>query len=95
MDKKKVLIIDDSALIRKMLTDALETSRNIEVVGTAMDPYIAVNKIKKLEPDLLTLDIEMPRMDGLTFLSRLMVANPLPVIMVSSFTDSGARETIK
>jgi two-component system chemotaxis response regulator CheB len=93
--KKKVLIIDDSAVMRRMLTDALNESPNIEVVGTAMDPYIAVNKIKKLQPDMLTLDIEMPRMDGLTFLEKLMIANPLPVIMVSAFTDAGANETLK
>lgn len=95
MQKIKVLIVDDSAVMRKYLSDVLSDSSDIEVVATAMDPYIAVNKIKKFQPDVLTLDIEMPRMDGLTFLSKLMAANPLPVVMVSSFTDRGASSTVK
>ncbi len=88
-------MVDDSAVMRKTLTDILNQSNKIEVVGTALDPYIAVNKIKQLNPDVLTLDIEMPRMDGLTFLRKLMIANPMPVIMVSAFTDKGAVQTIK
>lgn len=95
MNKIKVLVVDDSAVMRKTLTDILNQSSKIEVVGTALDPYIAVNKIKQLQPDVLTLDIEMPRMDGLTFLRKLMIANPMPVIMVSAFTDAGATQTIK
>ncbi len=95
MDKIKVLVVDDSAVMRKLLSDILNGSRDIEVVGTALDPIIAVDKIKKLQPDVLTLDIEMPRMDGLTFLSKLMIASPLPVIMVSSKTEYGAVETLK
>jgi len=95
MDKIKVLIVDDSAVMRKALTEALTSSKNIEVVGTALDPYIAVNKIKRLEPDLLTLDIEMPRMDGITFLSKLMISHPMPVIMVSALTEEGASKTIE
>ncbi|TAL29781.1 MAG: chemotaxis response regulator protein-glutamate methylesterase [Spirochaetes bacterium] len=95
MKKIKVLIVDDSAVTRKLLTDALSKSREIEVVGTAMDPFIAVNKIKSLAPDVMTLDIEMPRMDGITFLSKLMISHPMPVIMVSSFTDAGATATMK
>jgi two-component system chemotaxis response regulator CheB len=95
MKKIKVLIVDDSAVTRKFLTESLSRSRSIEVVATALDPFIAVNKIKKFDPDVLTLDVEMPRMDGLTFLSKLMVARPMPVIMVSSFTDAGARVTMK
>ncbi|MGB4270757.1 MAG: response regulator, partial [Spirochaetota bacterium] len=95
MNKIKVLVVDDSAVMRKTLTDILNGSSKIEVVGTALDPYIAVNKIKQLNPDVLTLDIEMPRMDGLTFLRKLMLANPMPVIMVSAFTDKGALQTIQ
>ncbi|MBN2158591.1 MAG: chemotaxis response regulator protein-glutamate methylesterase [Spirochaetes bacterium] len=95
MKKVKVLIIDDSAVARKYLSEALSGSKNIEIVATALDPIIATEKIKKFNPDVLTLDVEMPRMDGLTFLSKLMVARPMPVIMVSSFTDAGARVTMK
>lgn len=95
MNKVKVLIIDDSAVVRKMLTEALSISKRIEVVGAALDPFIAVNKIKKLKPDVLTLDIEMPRMDGITFLSKLMISNPMPVIMVSAQTEEGADITMK
>lgn len=90
-----MLIVDDSAVMRKMLSEALSKSREIDVIGTALDPIIAVDKIKRLEPDVLTLDIEMPRMDGLTFLSKLMIAHPMPVIMVSAFTDEGAARTMK
>ena len=95
MNKIKVLIVDDSAVVRKLLTEALSKSRHIEVVGGALDPYIAADKINRLNPDVLTLDIEMPRMDGLTFLSKLMISHPMPVIMVSSLTDKGASATIK
>ena len=95
MAKIKVLIVDDSAVMRRFLSDALAMSSEIEVVATAIDPYIAANKIKKFQPDVITLDIEMPRMDGLTFLNKLMMANPLPVVMVSSLTDKGAAETVK
>jgi len=91
----KVLIVDDSAVMRKFLTEVLSKSPKIEVVGTAIDPFIAVNKLKSLAPDVLTLDIEMPKMDGLTFLSKLMVASPMPVIMVSTLTEKGARQTIR
>ena len=95
MNKIRVMIVDDSAVMRKFLTESLSQSSRIEVVGTALDPYIAADKINKLRPDVLTLDIEMPRMDGLTFLKKLMIASPMPVIMVSSFTDSGARVTLQ
>lgn len=95
MNKIKVLIVDDSAVMRTTLTKILSSDREIEVVGTALDPFIAVNKIKTLDPDVLTLDIEMPRMDGLTFLTKLMVARPMPVIMVSSLTDKGTAATMK
>src|SRR6266850_5430865 len=90
----RVLIVDDSALVRQMLTDMLQTDPMIEVIGTASDPYIAREKIKSLNPDVLTLDVEMPRMDGLTFLRNLMRLHPMPVIMVSSLTDKGAEVTL-
>ncbi|MEE9551482.1 MAG: response regulator, partial [Gammaproteobacteria bacterium] len=90
MNKIKVLIIDDSALIRQMLTDILSSDRHIEVVGSAMDPYLAREKIKKLNPDVLTLDVEMPKMDGISFLRSLMRLRPMPVVMVSSLTEKGA-----
>lgn len=86
----RVLIVDDSAIVRKILCDALGGETDIEVVGTAPDPYVARDKIIALRPDVLTLDIEMPRMDGLTFLRKLMRAHPLPVIMISSLTQSSS-----
>ena len=90
-----VLVIDDSALVRRILTDMLESADDIEVVGTASDPLIARDKIKKLQPDVLTLDVEMPRMDGITFLRNLMRLRPMPVIMVSSLTESNADVTLE
>ena len=95
MNNIRVLIVDDSAVVRKYLSETLSRARGIEVVATALDPIIAIEKIKKFNPDVLTLDVEMPRMDGLTFLSKLMIAKPMPVIMVSSFTDAGARVTMR
>ena len=95
MKNIRVLIVDDSAVVRKYLTETLSRARGIEVVATALDPIIAIDKIKKFNPDVITLDVEMPRMDGLTFLSKLMVARPMPVIMVSSFTEAGARVTMR
>ena len=87
----KVLIVDDSAIVRKLLTDALSGESDIEVVGTAPDPYIARDKILALQPDVLTLDIEMPRMDGVTFLKRLMHHHPMPVIVISSLGIASSR----
>ncbi len=95
MSKVKVLIVDDSALIRQMLTKVFETSDDIEVVGTASDPILAREKIKKLNPDVLTLDVEMPRMDGLTFLRNLMRLRPMPVVMISTLTEKGAEVTLE
>jgi two-component system chemotaxis response regulator CheB len=92
--KIKVLIIDDSAVVRTMLTSMLSEDPGIEVVGTAIDAYMAREKIKKLKPDVLTLDVEMPRMDGITFLSNLMRLHPMPVLMVSTLTEKGARITM-
>ncbi len=94
-DKIKVLIVDDSALVRQILTEILSRDPGIEVVGSATDPYAARDKIKRLNPDVLTLDVEMPRMDGLTFLSNLMRLRPMPVVMVSSLTESGASVTLQ
>jgi two-component system chemotaxis response regulator CheB len=92
MDKNiKVLVVDDSAVVRKVLTEELSRERGIEVIGTAPDPYVARDKIVRLKPDVLTLDIEMPRMDGLTFLRKLMRYYPLPVIIVSSLTREGGK----
>ena len=90
----KVLVIDDSALMRKLLRSLLERDPDIEFVGVAHDPFDAREKIKQLNPDVLTLDIEMPKMDGLTFLRNLMRLRPMPVIMVSSLTASGAEATL-
>ncbi len=87
----KVLIVDDSAVVRKVFSDELSRARGIEVVGTAPDPYVARDKIVALKPDVVTLDIEMPRMDGLTFLRKLMKHYPLPVIIVSSLTQKGGK----
>src|SRR5579875_2373858 len=90
----RVLIVDDSALVRRMLTDMLARDPGIEVVGAAGDAHIARQKIKQLNPDVLTLDIEMPQMDGLTFLRNLMRLRPMPVVMVSSLTERGAEITL-
>jgi two-component system chemotaxis response regulator CheB len=96
MSKKiKVLIVDDSALIRMLLTNALSSSDEIEVVGTAEDPLVARDLIKQKQPDVLTLDIEMPKMDGITFLKNLMRLRPMPVIMISTLTKKGANVTLK
>ncbi len=94
-DKIKVLIVDDSAIVRDVLTKALALDPNIEVLGSAPDPYIARNKIVQLKPDVLTLDIEMPKMDGLTFLEKLMSYYPIPVIIVSSVTTKDPLAAIK
>ncbi|MEG3184936.1 protein-glutamate methylesterase/protein-glutamine glutaminase [Novilysobacter erysipheiresistens] len=90
----RVLVVDDSALVRKLMTELLAGDPDIEVVGAAADPFIARDKIKQLAPDVLTLDVEMPRMDGLTFLQNLMRLRPMPVVMVSSLTELGAAVTL-
>ncbi|HET9819566.1 MAG TPA: chemotaxis response regulator protein-glutamate methylesterase [Rhodanobacteraceae bacterium] len=95
MARIRVLIVDDSALVRKMLTAMLSEDPDIEVVGTAPDPLTARERIKQLRPDVLTLDVEMPRMDGLTFLDNLMRLHPMPVVMVSSLTERGAEVTLR
>src|SRR3990172_10710408 len=93
--KTNVLIIDDSAVMRQMLSAILNQDPAIEVVGAASNPLIAREKIKTLKPHVLTLDIEMPGMDGLTFLEKLMRLHPLPVVMVSSHTEKGALATLR
>lgn len=95
MSKVKVLIVDDAALMRKLLTEILSSSPKIEVVGTAADPFIARDKIKQLNPDVITLDVEMPRMDGITFLKNLMRLRPTPVVMISTLTEDGADITLE
>jgi len=90
----RVLVVDDSALVRQILTEMLARDPGIEVVGTAGDAHIAREKIKQLNPDVLTLDVEMPKMDGLTFLRNLMRLRPMPVVMVSSLAEHGAEVTL-
>ncbi|MGE3772350.1 MAG: chemotaxis response regulator protein-glutamate methylesterase [Gammaproteobacteria bacterium] len=94
VNRTRVLVIDDSALVRQVLTKILQSDPGIEVVGAASDPYVAREEIKRLNPDVLTLDVEMPRMDGITFLGNLMRLRPMPVVMVSSLTEQGADVTL-
>ncbi len=91
----RVLIVDDSALVRRILSDALSKHPDIEVVGTATDPYVARERIVQLRPDVITLDIEMPRMDGLSFLSKLMRHFPIPVVVVSSLTPQNSETALR
>jgi len=91
----KVLVVDDSALVRQILKEILDADPDIEVVGSASDPLIARDKIKSLKPDVITLDIEMPKMDGITFLRNLMRLRPMPVIMISTLTEKGADVTLE
>lgn len=91
----RVLIVDDSAIVRKILSDALAGAGDLEVVGTAPDPFVARDKILALDPDVITLDIEMPRMDGLTFLKKLMHFHPLPVIVISSLAQASCRAAVE
>ncbi|OQY19107.1 MAG: chemotaxis response regulator protein-glutamate methylesterase [Desulfobacteraceae bacterium 4572_35.1] len=91
----RVLIVDDSALVRQILSQGLSADPNIEVIGTAADPYLARDKIVQLKPDVLTLDVEMPRMDGVAFLRKLMPQFPIPIVMVSSLTQKGKQITLE
>lgn len=95
MSKIGVVIVDDSALIRNMLTDILNSDPSIQVLGAAADPYQARELIKETNPDVITLDVEMPKMDGLTFLDKIMRLRPTPVIMISSLTQKGADATLR
>jgi two-component system, chemotaxis family, protein-glutamate methylesterase/glutaminase len=91
----RVLIVDDSALMRQLISTMLSADPEIEVVGTAPDPHVARERIKSLHPDVVTLDIEMPRMDGLTFLRKIMALRPMPVVMISTLTRAGAEVTLE
>ncbi len=95
MNRIKVLIVDDSAIVRKIFSEELSKYPDIEVIGAAPDPYVARDKIVSLKPDVITLDIEMPRMDGLTFLKKLMKYYPVPTIIVSSLTPKGGKLTLE
>ena len=95
LKKIRVLIVDDSAIVRKIFSEELSKFPDIEIVGVAPDPFVARDKIVRLKPDVITLDIEMPRMDGLTFLKKLMKHYPLPVVIVSSLTQKGGEMTLE
>ncbi len=93
--KIRVLVVDDSVVVRRVLSETLAAEPDIEVVGTAPDPYVARDMILERNPDVLTLDIEMPRMDGLTFLKILMEQRPMPVIIMSSLTQRGSHYALE
>ncbi len=95
MKKIRVLIVDDSAVVRQSLTTILESSGVLEVMATASDPFIAAKKISKEIPDVITLDVDMPRMDGLTFLKKIMSQHPIPVVIISSLTQEGSVEAFR
>jgi two-component system chemotaxis response regulator CheB len=90
----KVMVVDDSALVRKVMTEVLNSDPDIEVIAQAADPIFAMQKLEKITPDVITLDVEMPRMDGITFLKKLMTENPLPVVICSSLTRKHAETTV-
>ncbi|KIH75353.1 two-component system, chemotaxis family, response regulator CheB [Geoalkalibacter ferrihydriticus] len=94
-EKIKVLIVDDSAVVRQALADILSSDPGIEVIATASDPFVAAERLKKQLPDVITLDVEMPRMDGLTFLQKIMSQHPIPVVMCSSLTERGSQTALK
>ncbi len=91
----RVLVVDDSATVRRALTEAMEKTPDIRVVGAAPDPYVAREMLVKLQPDVMTLDVEMPRMDGITFLGHVMSAKPMPVVVISSLTPRGSDEAMR
>lgn len=96
MNKKiRVLIVDDSAVVRQALTEILSSDPQIDILGTASDPFIAAQKIREEVPDVITLDVEMPRMDGITFLQKIMSQHPIPVVMCSSLTEEGSETALK
>src|SRR3979409_2708633 len=91
----RVLIVDDSALMRQLLSTLLSADPEIEVVGTAPDPHVARERIKALHPDVITLDVEMPLIDGVTFLRKIMALRPMPVVMISTLAQAGAEVTLE
>ena len=95
MKKIKVLIVDDSAVVRQTLSEIRSSDPQLQVMATAADPFIAAEKIAEEVPDVITLDVEMPRMDGITFLHKIMSQHPIPVVMVSSLADAGSETTLK
>jgi two-component system, chemotaxis family, protein-glutamate methylesterase/glutaminase len=95
MSKIKVLVVDDSAVVREVVKQVLESDPGIVVYATAMDPIFAMDKMKLQWPDVIVLDIEMPRMDGLTFLNKIMSERPTPVVICSTLTEKGAQATIQ
>ncbi|MDP3083540.1 MAG: response regulator, partial [Rubrivivax sp.] len=95
MAKTRVVVVDDSALVRGLLTEIINRQPDMTCVGAAADPLVAREMIRSLDPDVITLDIEMPRMDGIEFLSKLMRLRPMPVVMVSTLTERGADVTLR
>jgi two-component system chemotaxis response regulator CheB len=95
MAKTRVVVVDDSALVRSLLTEIINRQSDMECIGSAADPFVAREMIRNLNPDVITLDVEMPRMDGIDFLSKLMRLRPMPVVMVSTLTERGAEVTLK
>src|SRR6218665_1130756 len=95
MAKTRVVVVDDSALVRSLLTEIINRQPDMECIGAAADPLVAREMIRNLNPDVITLDVEMPRMDGIDFLSKLMRLRPMPVVMVSTLTERGAEVTLK
>src|SRR6201987_3795911 len=95
MAKTRVVVVDDSALVRSLLTEIINRQSDMECVGSASDPFAAREMIRNLNPDVITLDVEMPRMDGIDFLSKLMRLRPMPVVMVSTLTERGAEVTLR
>lgn len=95
MAKIKVLVVDDSAMVRQTMQEILDSDPQIEVVGTAADPFVAAKRMEEVVPDVISLDVEMPRMDGITFLKKLMSQHPIPVVICSTLTEEGAETTLK
>ncbi len=95
MEKIKVMIVDDSAVVRQTMEQIINSDRQLEVLATARDPFVAAQKLTKAIPDVITLDVEMPRMDGITFLQKIMSQHPIPVIICSSLTEKSSETALK